>query len=89
MPEQQRWDSWHIVDQDGRVSSAGEGFAPLLRLLPGGRALAPLPDRFPAAAERAYRLVADNRSRLGPLIPDGASCRADRLITRRTAARSG
>jgi len=83
MPEERRWDSWHIV-QDGRVSSAGAGFAPLLRLLPGGGPPALLAGRFPRAAERAYRLVADNRSRLGPLVPGAVERRADELIERRS-----
>jgi len=88
MPEERRWDSWHLVDEQGRVSSAGAGFAPLLRRLPGGGPLAGLPERFPGAAERAYRLVADNRSRIGPLIPAALKSRADRVIEHRSGGRS-
>jgi hypothetical protein len=54
MPPERQWASWHIVEPDGAVSSAGAGFAPLLRRLPGGRPLAKLADRFPGGAERAY-----------------------------------
>jgi hypothetical protein len=32
--------SWHVVDADGRVSSAGAGFAPVFRLLFGASPLA-------------------------------------------------
>ena len=80
MPESQRWDSWHIVEPNGSVSSAGAGFAPLLKRLPAGDRLAALAARFPLGAERAYRLVAGNRSRLGPLLPAELKRRADRLI---------
>ena len=39
MDEEQRMASWHLVEADGRVYSAGAAFPPLLRLLPGGRPL--------------------------------------------------
>ena len=83
MPEDRRWGSWHIVETDGEVRSAGAGFPPLLRRLPGGGPLAALAGRSPAGAERAYRLVAGNRDRLGPLIPGPIKARADRKIARR------
>jgi hypothetical protein len=47
--------SWHLVDADGRVSSAGAGFAPVFRLLPGGSPLASL-------AVRTHRLSRFSRS---------------------------
>ena len=74
--------SWHLVS-DGDVSSGGAAFAPLGRLLPGGRPLAALADRFPRAAERAYRLVADHRTGLGRLVTRGATGRARRRIESR------
>jgi predicted DCC family thiol-disulfide oxidoreductase YuxK len=76
--------SWHLVDADGRVYSAGAAFAPLLRLLPGGRPLAGLAARFPRAVEWAYRLVADNRSLFGKLVTSGARERASRRIRERS-----
>jgi hypothetical protein len=85
MPEHERWGSWHLVEPDGSVSSAGPGFVPLLARLPGGRAPAMVAGRFPAGAKRAYRLVADNRDRLGPLIPRELKRRADRALDTRTA----
>jgi predicted DCC family thiol-disulfide oxidoreductase YuxK len=82
--EEDRMASWHLVASDGRVLSGGAAFAPLGRLLPGGRPLAALAERFPRAAERAYRLVADHRSALGRLVTRGAAGRARRRIETRS-----
>ena len=78
--------SWHLVDPDGRLRSAGAAFPSLFRLLPGGRPLAALSARGPRLSERLYRAVADNRSRFGRLVTDGAKGRADRRIAERAAA---
>jgi predicted DCC family thiol-disulfide oxidoreductase YuxK len=83
MPSDARMSSWHLVDRDGVVHSAGAGFPPLLRLLPGGASLAALTARFPGATERAYRLVSGNRSIFGRWVSDGAKHRADRRIAER------
>jgi predicted DCC family thiol-disulfide oxidoreductase YuxK len=83
MSKAERMDSWHLVDADGRVASGGAAFVPLGRLLSGGRPLAALAGRFPRAAERAYRLVADHRSGLGRLVTRGAAARARRRIAQR------
>jgi predicted DCC family thiol-disulfide oxidoreductase YuxK len=82
----ERGASWHLVDPAGHRESAGAASPPLLRLLPGGAAPAALLAIAPPFTERAYRLVADNRSALGPLIPRGAKRRASALVARRTAA---
>jgi predicted DCC family thiol-disulfide oxidoreductase YuxK len=84
VPEEQRMGSWHLVPADGEVYSGGRAFAPLLRLLPGGRTLARLPETAPGLADRSYRLVADRRSTIGPLLPDRLKARAQRVIDRRT-----
>lgn len=63
------------------VWSAGAAFSPLFRLLPGGAPLALLTDKFPRAAEAAYRWVADHRSAFGKPIPDAARRWADRVIS--------
>lgn len=55
--------SWHLVTSDGRLYSAGAAAAPLTRILPGGRPLAALFEKFPHATERAYRYVARHRAR--------------------------
>jgi predicted DCC family thiol-disulfide oxidoreductase YuxK len=84
MPEEERLASWHLVDAEGRVRSAGAAFPGLLGLLPGGAPLAALTARAPSATDRAYRWVAGNRSRWGKLVTDGAKRRADRRIADRT-----
>jgi predicted DCC family thiol-disulfide oxidoreductase YuxK len=84
MSEDQRLASWHLVDGDGTVRSAGAAFPQLFRLLPGGSPLAALTARAPRATDRAYHWVAGNRSRWGKLVTDGAKRRADRRIADRT-----
>jgi predicted DCC family thiol-disulfide oxidoreductase YuxK len=74
-------DSWQLVLPDGTVRSAGAAFSPLLGLLPGGGGLARLADRFPDAAERGYRFVADRRSALGRPLPGSLMRWTDRVIS--------
>ena len=57
--------SWHLAMPDGRLLSAGEAFAGLGELVPAAAPLGALARRFPAPVDRAYRLGADNRDRLG------------------------
>ena len=83
MPEEERMASWHLVDPAGTRRAAGAALPALFRLLPGGRPLAALAQRFPGAAERGYRWVADNRSVFGRRISDNAKARADALIAQR------
>jgi predicted DCC family thiol-disulfide oxidoreductase YuxK len=82
---EERGRSWHLVDASGRLHSAGAAFPPLLRLLSGGRLPARLADAAPGLVDRAYFFVADKRSRLGPLVTDGAKRRADARIAARRA----
>jgi predicted DCC family thiol-disulfide oxidoreductase YuxK len=84
VPVAERARSWHLVDADGRVRSAGAGFPPLLRGLPGGGPLAALTTKFPTATESAYRFVSGNRSLWGKLVTDGAKRRADARIAERS-----
>jgi predicted DCC family thiol-disulfide oxidoreductase YuxK len=83
MPDDRRMSSWHLVDAEG-VHSAGAGFPPLLRRLPGGSPLAALAARVPHATERGYRFIAGNRSRWGKVVTDGAKRRADKRIEERS-----
>jgi predicted DCC family thiol-disulfide oxidoreductase YuxK len=84
MREEERLSSWHLVDADGTVRSAGAAFPELFRLLPGGGPLAALTSRTPRATDRAYHWVAGNRSLWGKLVTDGAKRRADRRIDSRS-----
>jgi predicted DCC family thiol-disulfide oxidoreductase YuxK len=84
MPANELMASWHLVDEGGSIHSAGAGFEPLLRLLPGGAALASLAARFPGATERGYRMVSGHRSFFGRLVTDGAKRRADERIAARS-----
>ena len=70
-----RLDSWHLVAEDGTLSSAGAAAAPLARLLPGGRPLAAIFRAFPGTTERAYRYVAAHRDRWARLLRIPATCR--------------
>jgi predicted DCC family thiol-disulfide oxidoreductase YuxK len=78
-------DSWRLILPDGSVVSAGAAFSPLFRLLPGGAPLARLTDRFPRAAERGYRWVADHRSAFGKPIPAAVKRWAERVISESSA----
>src|SRR3954447_1217833 len=83
VPAAERPRSWHLVDGSG-VHSAGAGFPPLLRLLPGGGLPAAATARLPGVAESAYRFVSGNRSIWGKLVSDGAKRRADARIAERS-----
>jgi predicted DCC family thiol-disulfide oxidoreductase YuxK len=65
MDPEQKMASWHLVDPEGDVYSAGKAFPPLLRLLPGGRLLAAAAARFPTVTDRLYWFVAARRNPLG------------------------
>jgi predicted DCC family thiol-disulfide oxidoreductase YuxK len=69
MDEERKMASWHLVDAEGGVHSAGAGIPALLRLLPGGGPLATLAARFPKAADRLYFAVANRRDKIGPKLP--------------------
>lgn len=70
---QRRMDSWHLVSGDGVIRSAGRAVAPLLRLLPAGKPLAVLAERFPRATDAAYAFAARHRSTLGRIVGSHAS----------------
>jgi predicted DCC family thiol-disulfide oxidoreductase YuxK len=64
----ERLESWHVRSPDGRLWSGGQAVPIVLRLLPGGKVLAPVAARFPRTVDRLYRFVARNRSMLGRLV---------------------
>jgi predicted DCC family thiol-disulfide oxidoreductase YuxK len=82
-PDEDRMTSWHLVAPGGQMRSAGAAAGPLFRLLPGGRPLAALLERFPRATDRGYRWVADHRSLFGKLVTERSKERADALIVER------
>jgi predicted DCC family thiol-disulfide oxidoreductase YuxK len=84
LSEEERMRSWHLLGADGEHRSGGDAFAPLFAELPRGARLGQLARRFPAAADRLYALVAENRDRLGPLVPAPLRHRAEKTIRRRT-----
>jgi predicted DCC family thiol-disulfide oxidoreductase YuxK len=83
MPPEQRLASWHAVDEDGRVISAGAALTHLLRRLPGGSIPARLTELMPGVTERAYAWVAANRSTLVRPVRPGSKERAWALIAER------
>jgi predicted DCC family thiol-disulfide oxidoreductase YuxK len=74
VPEQRRLDSWHLALPSGEVRSGGAAAGPLARVLPGGRPLAFLFERFPGTTERAYRFVAEHRDRFARIVGADAGC---------------
>jgi predicted DCC family thiol-disulfide oxidoreductase YuxK len=83
MSEQEREDSYHVVDLDGTVRSAGAGAPVVLAQLPGGRPLAALATARPGLAEWVYRAISGRRTPLGRLVTAGAGARARRRIAER------
>jgi predicted DCC family thiol-disulfide oxidoreductase YuxK len=83
MGEEERMASAHLVEDDGRVLSAGAAAPAVLRRLRGGRPLAALCAAMPGVTERAYRWTADHRTSLGRLVTDRAAARARRRIEAR------
>ena len=94
MPEAEQMASWHLVEPGWQenvpendpfsvhpeIRSAGAGFSVLFRLLPGGTPVALIADRFPGAADKGYRWVADRRGAFGRRVPIRARRWADRVI---------
>jgi predicted DCC family thiol-disulfide oxidoreductase YuxK len=72
MDPERKMASWHLVNDDGEVRSGGAAAPPLLKRLPGGLPFAMVAQAFPRTTDRAYRLIARNRGRLGRLIGEKA-----------------
>ncbi len=82
---ERRYASWHIVDADGQVTSAGRAVTATLGLLPAGRPLAAVTRALPKLTDRAYRWVAEHRSALSRPISQRSKDRARRLVAARAA----
>ena len=69
MPLEERRASWHIVEEGGRVGSAGRGVFDVLAYVPGGRVVAVPLRLLPRVVERAYWFVARRRSSFSRFVP--------------------
>ena len=74
LAEDERYASWHLVRQDGSISSRGAAGIDLLDALGPARA-ARAAQRLEGPVERLYSLVAEHRDKLGHLVPDGPAPR--------------
>ena len=82
MSEEDRFASFHVVDESGTIRSGGAALLPLADALRAAALRSALAS-VPALTDAAYRLVAANRARIGPAIPGGWTRRADATIRRR------
>jgi predicted DCC family thiol-disulfide oxidoreductase YuxK len=76
MDPQTRLGSWHLVDADGVIWSAGAAIPEVLRRLPGGAPFGWLAAVSPTLTERAYRAISRRRLQLGRLLGQRA-CSVD------------
>jgi predicted DCC family thiol-disulfide oxidoreductase YuxK len=83
MSEEDRFASFHLVGDEGEIHSGGAALPVLLGDLRGTRLFARALAAVPPLTNLLYRLVAANRSRLGPLIPDRWKSNARELIAER------
>ena len=72
--------SFHVVEPDGRVRSAGAALAAVLSALPLGRPFGWALGRVPRTADRLYYLVATRRGPLARLLPERSKQRARELV---------
>jgi predicted DCC family thiol-disulfide oxidoreductase YuxK len=68
MEHEKKMASWHLVTPVGKIYSAGNAVAPLMRLIRGGRPVAALANAAPGPTRAAYRLVAKNRTFFGRVL---------------------
>ena len=94
MPEAEQVASWHLLEprwlpnraendtfsNHPEIRSGGAAFSVLFRLLPGGKPFALVAERFPSAADKAYRWVADRRGAFGRVVPQPVRRWANRVI---------
>jgi predicted DCC family thiol-disulfide oxidoreductase YuxK len=82
---EERMGSFHLVTPRGSRLSGGEGLAPLLRLLRGGRLPAAVLARFPGLTASGYRWIAANRIQLSRFVPRRWKRRAAERVRTREA----
>lgn len=88
VPLERRPASWHLVEVDGRVWSAGAAVPRLARRLPGGGSLAVLAESAPGLTDLVYAAVARRRTMLGRLLGQQA-CSVDPSRVRTPPAPDG
>ena len=76
IPRERRGQSWHLVEPDGRVWSAGAAVPRVLRRLPLGAPFASLAEAAPGWTDHAYTVAARRRATLGHLLGQRA-CAVD------------
>ncbi len=89
MSEEDRFASFHLVADEGRILSGGRALTPLIAHLPGGAPVAAALARVQPLVDAVYGVVAANRSRIGPLVPRSLVRRADATIRRRQSGAPG
>jgi len=81
--------SWHLISPTGARHSGGAALAPLLALLPHGRAPAAALARVPGLTDRGYRWTAEHRATLGKLVPTPVKRRARERVLERERELAG
>jgi predicted DCC family thiol-disulfide oxidoreductase YuxK len=89
MSEEDRFASFHVVDDEGLIRSGGEALPPLFAGLASTRPLGHALGAVQPATNALYRVIAANRSRIGPLVPESWKRRADATIRRREGKLGG
>jgi predicted DCC family thiol-disulfide oxidoreductase YuxK len=89
MADQDRLQSWHLIDAEGTLYSGGAGIPVIFGALPFGSPLALLASRSPRATSRAYDWVAAHRVLLGRPLRARERAWAARVIAVRERAVSG
>jgi predicted DCC family thiol-disulfide oxidoreductase YuxK len=89
MSEEDRFASFHVVEEDGTVHSGGRALPRVFAELPGAGWLARATASTQPLTDLAYELVSRNRSRIGPRVPASWTSRADAGIRRREAELGG
>jgi predicted DCC family thiol-disulfide oxidoreductase YuxK len=78
LAESRRLESWHLALPSREVLSGGAAIGPLAAMLPRGKPLAVLAERFPKTTDRCYRFVASHRDRFATMVGADASCEVRR-----------
>ena len=89
MSEEDRFASFHLVDDDGTIQSGGRALPLIFSELPGFAAAGAGMKAIQPLTDAGYKVIAANRSRIGPWVPGSWKRRADATIRRRRADLGG